>query len=134
MDDGGLRRIGMHEGRGDARSERLHRRAWDLLPWYVNGTLAAGDRRAVEEPLAGCAACQDEAARCRETEAAVLAAGEVAPSPHPARLARLMERIEQAEADEAAASTAAGRGLARPLAAARRALSATPRAMRLLLA
>src|SRR5262245_56700406 len=115
-----MRRIGMDEGRGEARRERLHRRAWDLLPWYVNGTLAAGERRAVEEHLAGCAACRDEAARCRETEAAVLAAGEVAPSPHPARLARLMERIEQAEADEAAARLPSGRRLGRPLAAARR--------------
>lgn len=124
----------MDEGRGNARRERLHRRAWDLLPWYVNGTLAAGERRVVEEHLATCAACRDEAARCRETEAAVRAAGEVAPSPHPARLARLMERIDQAEADEAAAGAPLGRRLGRPLAASRRALSATPRAVRLLVA
>jgi anti-sigma factor RsiW len=71
-----------------------HAAAWELLPWYVNDTLDRDERRAVHAHLLGCAECRQEEARCRETMAAVRAGG-AAPSPHPAGLARLLERLEE---------------------------------------
>lgn len=32
--------------------ERVHRRVWELLPWYVNGTLSHPERQGVEAHLA----------------------------------------------------------------------------------
>lgn len=37
-----------------------HEKVWDLLPWYVNGTLVDGERGTVEEHLAACAICREE--------------------------------------------------------------------------
>lgn len=37
-----------------------HERAFDLLPWLVNGTLAGGEREAVEEHARTCIACRRE--------------------------------------------------------------------------
>jgi anti-sigma factor RsiW len=66
-----------------------------LLPWYANGTLAPGERAEVEAHLAGCPLCRDELAREQGLAAALRAAGEVAPSPHPAQLARLLARLDE---------------------------------------
>ena len=38
-----------------------HRNAWELLPWYVNGTLSGQDLDLVTGHLPGCAACAEEA-------------------------------------------------------------------------
>jgi hypothetical protein len=133
------------------RAERQHRRIFELIPWYVNGTLAAAERRSVEEHAAGCPRCQAELADAREMAAAIQGAGEAAPSPHPAQLARLLARIDDHEAERAAdagthriaatASADAGNGnrvtLARPLrgfAGFGALLDSTPRRMRQLLA
>ncbi|HEY0510571.1 MAG TPA: zf-HC2 domain-containing protein [Thermoanaerobaculia bacterium] len=77
--------------------ERIHRRIWELLPWYVNGSLAERERQQVETHLAGCAGCQAEERACRRTAVAVSGAGEMSPSPHPAQFRRLLDRIEQEE-------------------------------------
>jgi hypothetical protein len=82
---------------GDLR-ERLHKRVWDLLPWYANGTLLEGERRMVEAHLAECHRCREEIAACQRLGAAVRQSEEIAPAAHPVRLARLMERIEAEEA------------------------------------
>jgi hypothetical protein len=88
-----------HSSGGQGRRDlRRHERVWDLLPWYVNGTLAATERAAVEDHLAACPLCRQEAESCRRIGAMVRAVEEVAPSPHPVQLARLMSRVEQAEA------------------------------------
>jgi hypothetical protein len=74
----------------------------ELLPWYVNGTLEAGpggDVDRVEGHLAGCGACRDELALCREMATAIPAGESLAPASHPARLARLMERLDEPAAD-----------------------------------
>ena len=84
----------MNEGH---RRERLHRRVWDLLPWYANGTLPDGERRTVEAHLAECPRCREEAVACRHLGEAVRQTEETAPAAHPARLARLLERIEDEE-------------------------------------
>lgn len=85
--------------RSEDRQERLHGRIWDLIPWYVNGSLPAEERRAVEDHLAGCLRCREEERFCRGTTEALQQAGEVAPSPHPVQLARVMARIDEAEAE-----------------------------------
>ncbi|HYX26603.1 MAG TPA: zf-HC2 domain-containing protein [Thermoanaerobaculia bacterium] len=77
--------------------ERSHQRIWELLPWYVNGTLSGQDRERVEDHAAGCRRCQDEVEACRRTAAAVKGLGDVAPSPHPVQLQRVLARIDEAE-------------------------------------
>jgi len=117
-----------------ARREHLHQRVWQLLPWYANGSLAAPERRTVEEHLAACRACREELAVCRELARAVTGLGEVAPSPHPVQLARLLSRIDAAEERP---RPLAPRLLAAPRALRRGAathLAATPRPVRTLLA
>ncbi|HYU34298.1 MAG TPA: zf-HC2 domain-containing protein [Thermoanaerobaculia bacterium] len=98
------------------RWERLHKRVWDLLPWYVNGTLADGERRTVELHLAECLRCREEIATCQRLGETLQQTREIAPMVHPARLARLMERIEAEERDSRRgwrdALLAPGRGLA----------------------
>lgn len=108
-----------HEDHG----ERTHRRVGELLPWYVNGSLAEREREQIESHLAGCGDCRAEEAACRRMAAGVSAAGEAAPSPHPAKLRRLLDRIEEQE-------RAPGGWLA-PL---RALLQATPRPLRGVLA
>ncbi len=116
-----------------ARREHLHRRVGQLLPWYANGSLAEAERRTVEEHLAACPACREELAACRDLARAIDGLGEVAPSPHPVQLARLMARIDAAPAagpawDEPSTSL---RALARRWSAL---AAATPRPVRTLLA
>ena len=77
--------------------ERLHQRIWELLPWYANGTLEAGERRSVEEHTARCERCREELESCRRLGAVMVRSEEVIPSPHPSQLVRLMARLEQAE-------------------------------------
>ena len=45
------------------RGERLHERVWNLLPWYVNGTLSLKERERVEAHLAACRRCLCDGAR-----------------------------------------------------------------------
>ena len=80
--------------------EKLHERVWSLLPWYVNGTLPQRERERVEAHLEACRRCQEEERACRRTAEAVQGAGEVAPTPHPVQLQRVLARIEEAEREE----------------------------------
>jgi anti-sigma factor RsiW len=78
-------------------TDRLHREAWELLPWYVNGTLENPELDAVQAHLGECEACREEAARCRQLAVAVQAASPGGRAPSPERLARLLERIDRTE-------------------------------------
>ncbi len=92
------------------REERQHRRIQELIPWHVNGTLAAEERQAVEAHVATCPRCLDELTAAVEMAKAIQEVGEVAPSPHPVQLSRLFARIDAHEAgavDSDAADTAA---------------------------
>jgi anti-sigma factor RsiW len=80
--------------------ERSHQRIWEVLPWYVNGSLAQPERERVEAHLAACRSCQEEVRTCRRTAAEIAGAGEVSPSPHPIQFQRLLARIEESERDE----------------------------------
>jgi anti-sigma factor RsiW len=112
------------------RAERQHRRVFELIPWYVNGTLAAAECLAVDGHAAGCPRCQEEIAAAREMARAIAGAEVAAPSPHPAQLARLLARIDGHEAER----TGKGPSLARPLRGFAALLDSTPRRMRQLLA
>jgi anti-sigma factor RsiW len=81
--------------------ERIHQRIWELLPWYVNGTLSGPERERVEDHLPGCRRCREEVEICRQTAASIQGLGEVAPSPHPVQLQRVLARIDRMEEDEA---------------------------------
>ena len=105
---------------GAERGERQHRRVWDLLPWYANGTLAEAEQRTVEIHLEACALCRAELSVCRGLGAALRQAPETAPAPHPAQLARVLARID---AEEAA-------GRRSPWSRLRELLAATPSAAR----
>jgi anti-sigma factor RsiW len=109
---------------GAERGERLHRRVWDLLPWYANGTLGDSERRVVEMHLASCDPCRTELDLCRRLGIALERTPETDPAPHPAQLARVLARIDADEKE-------AGR---HPLGRLRDLLAATPSAARWALA
>jgi hypothetical protein len=102
------------------QDERIHRRVCELLPWYVNGSLAGRERETVDAHLGGCPRCQAEERACRQAAEAVSGAGEVAPSPHPAQFQRLLERVEQEERAQGGGWLSSVRSL----------LGATPRPLR----
>jgi hypothetical protein len=101
--------------------ERLHQRIRELLPWYANGTLGETERRTVEEHAAQCARCREEVQACRQLGEAVRRTAVESPTPHPARLSRLMSRLDEADGSSPRARLA---GL----------LAATPRPVRWVLA
>jgi hypothetical protein len=49
----------------------LHRQAWDLIPWIVNGSATQSERLAVEAHLQGCPDCREELEFQRRVQAAV---------------------------------------------------------------
>lgn len=118
--------------------ERVHQRIWELLPWYVNGTLPDLDRERVAAHVTLCHRCGDEVETCRRTAAAVKSQGEVAPSPHPVQLQRTLARIDELERrrkvsrssednQDASDWEGTGRGFGAPL---RALIAATPRPLR----
>ena len=59
-----------------------HDQAFELLPWLVNGSLAAGERDAVEEHLRSCLPCRRELKMQRHLHEALRAQAAVHLSPH----------------------------------------------------
>jgi anti-sigma factor RsiW len=105
--------------------ERSHQRVWELLPWYVNGSLAQRERERVEAHLAACPRCRQEERVCRRTAAEIAGAGEVAPSPHPIQFQRMLARVDESEREER--QRAGGWPLLAPF---RSLVQATPRPLR----
>lgn len=64
---------------GGARRRTGHEEVWDLLPWYVNGTLDEGEIHRVEGHLEGCGICRPGSAWDRPRR--WLAALRAAPGP-----------------------------------------------------
>jgi len=58
-----------------------HTRAQEGFSDYLDGTLPAAERSALEQHLAGCAACSKELTDLRQTMSAIKAAPREAPSP-----------------------------------------------------
>jgi hypothetical protein len=115
----------------DPKHDERHDSVWLLLPWYANGTLETAERLLVEDHLAGCPSCREEVARCNGLAAALRDRPEIAPSPHPLQLARLMERLDAPDAGDAddagEAGDASDRGDAGEASAARQAADAGAR-------
>lgn len=109
----------------EEHGDRVHRRVWELLPWFVNGSLSERERERVEAHLAECRRCQEEERASRAAAEAVKGIGEVAPSPHPAQLRRLLDRVDEMEREERAHA-----GAWRVLAPFRALIEATPRPLR----
>jgi len=103
-----------------------HDRFERLLPWLVNGTLGDPERRQLEEHLASCLDCREALEECRRLAAGLARAEPPEPAPHPAQLARLVERIRSGEADRETAEDRSGLG-GRP---SRHLWRSTPRAAR----
>jgi anti-sigma factor RsiW len=75
----------------DERS--LHRRAWDAIPWLVNGRIDASERAVLDAHLRECRDCRDELALQQRVS------DELSRQPEPAAeagadLARLWQRID----------------------------------------
>ena len=75
-----------------AQFQQVHAEVWNLLPWYVNGTLDADDLELVEAHLTQCLTCRTELAE--QTEIARLAAEtDVLDSVMETSLAKMHERL-----------------------------------------
>ncbi|HSF48373.1 MAG TPA: hypothetical protein VLA73_08430 [Burkholderiales bacterium] len=72
-----------------------HQKVWEILPWYVNGTLEDHEHEFVARHILRCQTCADEVVRCQSIATAVRSAEEGARTPSPEHLARLMERIDR---------------------------------------
>lgn len=83
----------------DAR-ETVHEAA-TLLPWYLNGTLAPAESRAVEDHLATCVGCREEAERGRALRGVVAATVDARPAPPSNLFALVLSRIEHSKAASA---------------------------------
>jgi anti-sigma factor RsiW len=59
-----------------------HERAFELLPWLVNGSLAPAERDAVEEHVRGCIACRREAREQQRLQSALRSQPTVHVTPH----------------------------------------------------
>src|SRR5215831_1323709 len=71
-----------------------HAEVWEMLPWYVNGTLSDHERASVEAHLVTCAACQAELARCHDLAAAVRVAAADGWEPSAEHFARVLARLD----------------------------------------
>ena len=84
----------------EAKTKR-HQEVWELLPWYVNGTLKDPDRDMVAHHISECSACADELAKCRSVAAALRdpEMTEWTPSPekHVARFMAHMQDMQDSE-------------------------------------
>ncbi len=74
-----------------------------LLPWYLNGTLAETERRAVADHLRECAECTRELGSLEDLQAAVRDAAQQAPEPSPLLLTRALASIDEYEREKEAA-------------------------------
>ena len=91
----------------DAASE--HRRAWEAIPWVVNGSATAAQRQLVDAHLPTCNDCRLELARQRELQSAIASEPAPAVSDVDAGLHRLFARIDRAGEDAQAAAASASR-------------------------
>jgi hypothetical protein len=82
----------------DPQHNQVHQQMWELLPWYVNGTLDGLEHEEVEAHLSICMACQAELGRCRDVAASVRKDEDLSWMPSSAHLSRIMHCIDAAEA------------------------------------
>jgi len=71
-----------------------HQKVWEILPWYVNGTLEDHEHEFVARHILRCQSCADEVVRCQSIASAVRSSDEATRTPSPENFARLMERVD----------------------------------------
>jgi anti-sigma factor RsiW len=69
-----------------------HEEVFELLPWYLNGTLAETERQKVDKHVSVCAACRDHLAREREIYRSISAESSLGYIP--ASFSRLQARLD----------------------------------------
>ena len=75
-----------------------HQKVWEILPWYVNGTLEPREHEFAARHILRCQSCADEVVRCESIATAVRSSEEAKTTPAPEHFARLMERIDRESA------------------------------------
>ena len=78
-----------------------HQKVWEILPWYINGTLDSHEHELAARHILSCQSCADEVARCQSIAMAIRSAKAGAWSPSPEHFAGLMERIDRANTSAA---------------------------------
>jgi hypothetical protein len=87
-----------------------HKHAWELIPWYVNGTVAESKRDNLLFHLEHCSQCRDEVAAQRALLQAMKTRPQVESMPH-ASLQKLMTRIDSEPEVQRAAPARSSRTL-----------------------
>ena len=75
-----------------------HEEAWQLLPWFANGSLERAEQKIVAAHLVTCADCRDEVERCRDVAAVAKAESGRQWAPSPEHVSRLLAKVEAIEA------------------------------------
>ena len=70
-----------------------HRHSWELIPWYVNGTLTGAKRDGVQLHLSQCTECQAELEAQRTLQQSMRTPPPLETMPH-ASLQKLLSRID----------------------------------------
>jgi anti-sigma factor RsiW len=85
-----------HTSTNTKQSEaKRHEEVWQLLPWYVNGTLDDPERDIAAQHISICQTCEGEIARCRTIASALHSSDVAAWTPSPAHFIRLMTHIDR---------------------------------------
>ncbi|HXC57830.1 MAG TPA: zf-HC2 domain-containing protein [Steroidobacteraceae bacterium] len=71
-----------------------HRNAWDLIPWFVNGSIADNERAGLQHHVEGCAACREEIEAQRLLLQTMRTPPQVESMPH-GSLQKLWQRIDE---------------------------------------
>lgn len=74
---------------------KRHEQVWQLLPWYVNGTLDDSERETVAHHISLCQTCEGEVVRCRSVISVLSHGDKIAWSPSPEHFNRLMTRVDR---------------------------------------
>ena len=98
-----IRRRNLNDMRdpSDQSDGKHHQKVWEILPWYVNGTLEDHEHEFAARHILRCQSCADEVVRCQSIATAVRSSEEAARTPSPENFARLMERIDRGRASAA---------------------------------
>ena len=87
-----------------------HKHAWELIPWYVNGTISESRRDSLQLHLEQCSRCRDEVESQRALMQGMKTRQPVQAMPH-ASLQKLMARIDAEPAEQPATSARPPRAL-----------------------
>jgi hypothetical protein len=71
----------------------IHTKSWELLPWYVNGTLHDSEWQLVDDHIRGCKLCEVEVRRCAVIAAAVRIGDTERWTPSAERIKRILARL-----------------------------------------